>query len=97
MRKVNPNNVMVETAISHAVSAVRQTLQHEIPCMEVQEINRAILVGLACVVAQELTACNGGEKTDPVISCMPWNAGTHFLVALQEELHRLYAVRSRMQ
>jgi hypothetical protein len=95
--RANSINVVVEAAIVHAVSEVRQSLQRETIRVETQEINRAVLVALARVVARELTASNGVNESDPVISCMPWNAGTHFLIALQDELRRLYTLRSRTQ
>jgi len=90
-------NAEVAKAIAHAVATARQSLQKESPRIDTREINRLILIALARVVAQELSAGNGANESDPVVSCMPWHAGTHFLVALQDELRRLYVVRSKMQ
>lgn len=86
----NSINVMIETAIRRAVASTRQSLQRETPQIEAQEINRASLVALARVTAQEIMAAEQRDDAEAVLEYLPQGPGAHFLLELQDEMRRLY-------
>jgi hypothetical protein len=93
----NAMNVMMEVAITRAVSMTRLSLQRETPLIDDQEIIRASLAALARVAAQEIMAIDRGGGPDAVLASMPQGPGTYFLIEMQEELRRLYALQDRKQ
>jgi hypothetical protein len=93
----NAMNVMMEVAIARAVSTTRLSLRRETPRIDDQEIIRASLAALARVAAQEITIIDRGGGPDAALTSLPQGPGTYFLIEMQEEMRRLYALQDREQ